>query len=371
LALTLKRSSVVVQVADALRSEILSGAWPEWIPSERELGQTLHVSRSTCRAGLKILYRERLLIPEMGRGIRVNQTLIRKPHQTAENARSVGIIMPDAVSVLRPLLLLVIDELRRDLFHLGVRLDLHHHAAFYKPKPDQALEKLVKHTVHNCWILILSHHPLQQWFEKRGFPCLTLGSTYPDINLPSVGYDNRAICRHAVGTLIAMGHRRIAFFNRRQGAAGDLHGEAGFFEGVRSSPHPDVDARVVYHDDNQKSVDNLVRKVFAGPRQPTVIFVANAYCYLSVMSTLGGRGLRIPEDVSLIARDDEPFLAYIDPEPARYVYDGRSFARKMMLLIRRFLEGNIPKCEPIWLMARFTAGKSLRKLPQSDSGPST
>jgi len=111
MALTLKRSSVAVQVAEALRSEIRRGAWKEWIPSERELSQTLRVCRTTCRAGLKMLYRERLLLPEIGRGIRVNRAFIRQAHGAVKSARSVGIVMPNDVRVLRPLLLLIIDEL--------------------------------------------------------------------------------------------------------------------------------------------------------------------------------------------------------------------------------------------------------------------
>ncbi len=371
MALTLKRSSLVVQVAEAIRAEVLGGAWPEWIPTERELVQALQVGRSTCRAGLKILYQEKLLIPENGRGIRVNPSFGRRPSPAAQRVRSVGIVMPDAVSVLRPLLLLVVDELRKELFHLGVRLDLHQNAAFYQPKPERALEKLVRHATHDCWILMLSHHPLQHWFEKRALPCLTLGSTYPDIHLPSVGYDLRAICRHAAGTLVALGHRRIAFFSRRRRAAGDLHGEAGFLEGVRGSPHLAVEGRIFHHDDNKASVDKLVAAVFARPSPPTAVFVANPNCYLSVVSALGRSGLRIPEDVSLISRDDESFLAYLGPEPARYLYDGRAFARKMMLLIRRFLDGDVATDKPLWLMARFTPGSSLQQMPPADTGPDT
>jgi LacI family transcriptional regulator len=148
-----------------------------------------------------------------------------------------------------------------------------------------------------------------------------------------------------------------------------LHGEAGFLEGVRGSPHPEVDGRIFYHDDNKASVDKLVEAVFARSCPPTAVFVANPNCYLSVVSALGRSGLRIPEDVSLISRDDESFLAYMDPEPARYLYDGRAFARKMMLLIRRFLDGDVATVKPLWLMAGFTPGSSLRKLPPGDIDP--
>ena len=362
MALTLKRSSLVAQVADAVRAEIFGGGWTDWIPSERELSETLHVSRNTCRAALHTLCRENVIKPIRGRGSRVNRAALPKARSRGQHVRSVGIIIPEALGRLRPTNSLLIEELQAELFDLGARVQVHNSPVFYRANPHHALEKLVEKNHHDCWILLLSPRALQRWFMKRGLPCLVSGSIYTDIRLHSVDYDYRAVCRHATGKLIALGHRRIVFLNRRLRAAGDLESETGLLEGVRSSSHEHVDARVVYHEDNVESVSLLVKKIFAAPQPPTGIIVANSYCYLSVMSTLARAGYRVPEDVSLISRDDDPYLAYLDPEPARYIYDGTGLARKIMLQIRSILEGGIATMDPVRLAARFIAGASLRKL---------
>ncbi len=360
--LILKRSSLVAQVADVIRSEILRRAWSDWIPSERELNRTLHVSRNTCRAALHILSCEKLITPVQGRGIRVNRDIVRGARPADRQIHSVGLIIPEVVSRLRPSNSLVIDDLREELFDQGVRLSLHVSSACYQSNPLHALEKLVSKNRHDCWILVLSNEPLQRWFMDRGIPCLVTGSVYPGIRLPSVDADYRSICRHAVGQLIALGHRRIVFFNRYLRAAGDLESEEGFLQGARLSSHTDVKAWVVYHEDNQDSVANLIAKLVAMAEPPTGLIIANSYCYLSVMSTLARRGFRVPDDFSLISREDEAFLSHVNPQPARYLNTSARLARKAMTMIRPLLEGGIPNYEPVRITPRFIAGGSIRQL---------
>jgi DNA-binding LacI/PurR family transcriptional regulator len=361
-ALTFKRASLIVQVADAVRTEIFRRGWTEWIPSERELSELLHVSRNTCRAALHTLYRENLIEPVRGRGIRVNRAAIPRAKSAGHHVQSVGVIIPEALGRLRPSNSLLIEELQAELFDVGARLQLHSSPVYYRANPHEALKRLVEKNHHDCWILMQSQRALQRWFMKRNLPCLICGSVYPDMRLHSVDYDYRAVCRHATGRLIALGHRRIVFLNRRLRAAGDLESEAGVLEGVRTSSQEHVEARVAYHDDDVESVSMMVKKLMGGPQQPTGIIVANSYCYLSVMSMLARMGLRVPEDVSLISRDDDPYLAYLNPDPARYIYDGAGLARKIMMQVRSLLEGGITKLEPVRLAARFVEGASTRRL---------
>jgi DNA-binding LacI/PurR family transcriptional regulator len=357
--LTLKRSSLVAQVADAIRSEILANAWQEWIPSERDLSATLHVSRNTCRNAMQILRRELLIEPVLGRGIRINRKAIRKLSATRP-LHSVGLIIPEVMSRLRPQNALLIDELRDELFDLGVRLELHNSPVYYHANPGHALEKLVEKNRHDCWILMLSREPLQRWFVDRGIPCIVSGSVYAGIPLPSVDQDYRAACRHAAGKLIALGHRRLVFFNRRSRAAGDLESEAGFIEGVHSFSQGKARARTVYHNDSRENVVQLVQQLYSAPAPPTGLLVANSYCYLSVVSSLARLGYRIPADVSIISRDDDAFLSYVDPEPTRYAVHPGGLIRKFMFLLRPVLEGGTVKLDPVRVLPRFVDGASCR-----------
>ncbi|HZZ57510.1 MAG TPA: GntR family transcriptional regulator [Opitutaceae bacterium] len=362
MSLTFKRASLVAQVADAIRSQIHGGTWREWIPSERELSNSLHVSRNTCRFALHMIYREGLAEPIQGRGIRVKRATPASGGPAVATRHSVGVIIPEPIGRLRPSNALMIEELQAELYDMGVRLQLHSSPAYYGGNPRHALEKLVEKNPHDCWILVLSQRPLQSWFMQRGLPCVISGSIYDGVELPSVDFDLRAVCRHAVGMLLAQGHRRIVFFNRQLRAAGDLDSEMGFHEGVRGTSYEQVEARVVYHDDHLASVASLTKQLFKGSmKPPSALIVANPYCYLSVMSTLARLGFRVPDDVSLISRDDDPFLNHVDPEPARYIYDVTHLARKVMFLVRSLLDGGLAKRDAVRIVPHFSAGGSVRK----------
>jgi DNA-binding LacI/PurR family transcriptional regulator len=219
---------------------------------------------------------------------------------------------------------------------------------------------LVEKSRHDCWILVLSGESLQRWFMERRIPCIISGSTYAGIKLPCVDQDYRATCRHATGRLIALGHRHLAFFNRRSRAAGDLESEAGFFEAVRASSYAKVEAQTVYHNDSRENIVQLIRQLFTTADPPTGLLVANSYCYLSVAGALARLGFNVPRDVSLISRDDDPFLAYADPEPTRYVITPGGLVRKFMFLLRPILEGGMVKPDPVRVVPRFIAGASCQ-----------
>jgi LacI family transcriptional regulator len=365
--LALIRSSLVTQVADAIRAEVLRGAWKEWLPSERDISRSLHVSRNTCRGGLRVLQREMLLEPIKGRGIRLTKLAAGQTRSIADPSHSVGVIMPLPLARMPPHSGVVLDELKDELTLSGNQIHLHDGSTFYSGNPDKALERLVAHNRHDCWILTRSTEPMQKWFMKRSIPCVVSGSLYPGIKLPSADQDRRAMCRHAAGRLISLGHRRLVFLNRRVRAAGDVESELGFMEGVKASSHADLDARVLYHEDTRDStvllLDGLWRRSAA---PPTGLLIANSYCYLSAMSALARNGLRVPADVSLISRDDDTFLVYLLPEPARYVLDHSQLARKISSLIRALLSHAGAKLEPAKIISRFEAGSSCGAVAQAE-----
>ena len=358
--IVLKRESLVIQLADAVRADIFRARWPEWIPSERELSRTLRVSRNTCRAAQRLLCRENLIEPVKGIGMRIKGEVVQKARLVQDQHRSVGIIIPSPIGRLRPSLSLLIDELREQFFDQGIRISLHASAAFYQPNPRYALEKLVENNPHACWLIFTSGRVLQEWFEDHAVPCLIIGSTYPGIHLPSLDRDMHAIGRHAAGILIGAGHRHLVLLNRSARAAGDIESERGFLDGVRGSRHPGIRASVLYHDDSRISISQIVSMLVAAKEPPTGMIVANSYAYLTVAGTLASCGLRVPQDISIIARENDSFLEYVHPEPARYVTSFAHAAKKVITLIHPMLAGGPASLKPARLMPQFVPGGSVR-----------
>ena len=74
-----QKVSLVDQVVDVITREIADGSWDDWLPGERVLCETLHVSRNTLRAALAELTRRRVVRPERPRGTRILRRATASP----------------------------------------------------------------------------------------------------------------------------------------------------------------------------------------------------------------------------------------------------------------------------------------------------
>ncbi len=354
-----QRHSLVGQTVAFLDAQIAAGQWREWLPPERTLCETLQVSRSTLRRALGQMRRDGRIRSEHGAGNRILRSTGAKPARTRLRSHEVAVLVPEPLELLRPAQILWIDELRAMLGERGCRLHVLHGRQYFRANPGAALDKLVRQHPHGCWILVLANPDCQQWFAKRGLPCVIAGSCHAGIDLPFRDLDYRAACRHAAGVLLALGHRRLALVAQKTRLAGDIESETGFLEGVRGSRHADATAIVCHHDATVTGIVQLLKRLVAQKPRPTALLVANAYHCLAVVSGLAQLGVRVPTDVSVISRDEGSFLTFLLPTPARYVANPRAFARSLLQPVLESLEGGAVTQRAIRLMPGFVRGESI------------
>lgn len=357
------QNSLGARVAERLKTMMAEGVWSEWLPGERSLSQTLRVSHSTLRSALRLLKQEGAIESRHGVGNRIVAVTSPVAQETPPPA-SVGLVIPETVRSLRPFSLWL-DVFRDQLIEAGWRLRVYEGARYYRANPAQVLNRLVTQNTHACWVLVLSSLTMQRWFESRRIPCVLAGSCHAGVRLPSVDVDHRAVSRHAAGVLLRAGHRHLTLFNPSSRNAGDQQTEIGFFEGIRQSPHADAaTASVVYHDLDPASVEKCLQRMFHThhPQRPTALVISNAYAYLTAFSFLATRGLRVPEDVSLISRDDDPFLGYLKPTPARYLNQPDAYARKLTSHVLEVAARHQVGASPVLLLPKYFAGQSVGQL---------
>lgn len=356
---TQRYQSLAAQVAARIRTEIQKGSWGGWLPGERALTKTLQTSRKTLRKALVHLQRDGAIRTRHGLGHEIIGQPKSAPVTAVAPDDSVGLLTPESLENLRPYTALWVDELRALLIENGVRLATFSGHRFFTGRPEKALARLVEQNPQRCWVVAHSNKHIQQWFHEHRVSCIIAGSSHPGLPLPNVDLDFFAICRHAAGAMLRLGHRRMALFTKQSERAGDLESERGFEDGVRRSPHREVDPVIVRHDGTVDGAYRALGRLFNATAAPTAVLVAQSPFYLTTIAFLAERGLRVPKDVSLISRDDDRFLTYLKPAPARYACNPNTYAKRLLLQLQLAFAGEtgahtIHRIEP-----KFIAGDSL------------
>lgn len=331
-----QRTSLVAETVRALREAIAAGRWTDDLPGERRLCEEWHISRPTLRAALTALAGEGLVTIAQGRPTRLCDTPPAQARAASESL-TIGLLSPEPLHAMPPYVLLWVDELRSQLASEGHLLQVHVGRAWSGGKnPARALQSLTSTIPAAAWVLYRSTQAMQQWFEEKQVPCVVVGSVFPGTTLPSVDRDHRAVCRHAVGAMAARGHQRVALLIQEPQYAGDHESEAGFLEGLRAAAPRGLTGHIQRHDGTREGLLRGLDRLISQPRQRAqAVLVARTSSALTVCTALLQRGLRIPQDVALLCRDDDSFLDETTPQIARYGVPAGAFAKRIFRLIRQ------------------------------------
>lgn len=349
-----KRCSLVAETAEGLREGIRSGVWQEFLPGERSLSEELQVSRSTLRTALKELERSGW-VEVKDRRRRIKKRVFELDKDSGR--RVVGVISTTSLTGMSPSTLMVLDRIRRTLSQAGFVMKIHAEKACYSAKPARALEKLVQQNPSSVWVLLYSREPLERWFVKKKLPCLVMGSSQPNIPLPSIDADHRAVCHHAGALLLRKGHRQIALVLPLEIYGGDADSESGLQELTASAEGACL--HVLRHDGSADHICACLDAALRKKNPPTAFVVARASHTLAVFIHLLRIGKRIPEDVALISRDDDPLMESIKPSITRYANDADRYARRLSAAARQLAETGMLPANAIRLMPEFVAGETV------------
>lgn len=325
--------TVASQAADVLKEEIAKGTWKNALPGERKLALSLKVSRKTIRSALAELRAEKVIQSRKGRPNEIANSRYRR-RNGSKCLKRIGLLLREPVEKMRPYTVLWINDLRERLRDSGLALEIHHSRQFFGRNADRSLRRLVKTTPSECWVLATSSHALQKWFCQAGLPAIIAGSAHADISLSSVDADHRALCRHATIFLQRNGHRKIALFLSGETLGGDVESEAGYREAL-ADYGSEQDALIVQTGFTAKETIAATRRILEANEPATALVLSSPLSYLTIFSYLASLGKRVPQDISLISCQEEPFFDYLYPSPTYYLCPPARFATELALEIKR------------------------------------
>jgi DNA-binding LacI/PurR family transcriptional regulator len=124
----------------------------------------------------------------------------------------------------------------------------------------------------------------------------------------TVANDDRAGGRMAAEHLLGLGHTALGFVGARSAAA--VERRTGFEAGVADArTGATVVTTILPEELTEDAGMRAARALLDEHPDVTAVFAANDVMALGAMSELAARGLRVPEDVSVIGYDDTPIAA--------------------------------------------------------------
>lgn len=345
-----QRLSLVAQTAQALRDQIDRQEWSVRLPGEMALAAHFNVGRNTVRAALATLEREGRIKTTNGR----RREVIHQPTRPLPPVRRAVLLMSRPIGEFPPSTTLWIHGTRSRLEALGWQFQIFVEPEVYQARAASLLKSMTATRANTVWILHRSTAEMQHWFQTQGQPTVLAGSRHDGISLPNVDFDLRAASRHAAGRFLAHGHRRIAVLRPTERFAGDSDSLAGFREGLR-----DANLVEVLCQNNPAGVITALRRLLKSPLPPTGLFILHPEHCVTALTFLLRQGIAIPKDLSVICRDDEPYLNLITPEPTRYRRSARAMALKLSSQVAACVNGGGPGGKSLTIMPASVSGETL------------
>jgi DNA-binding LacI/PurR family transcriptional regulator len=151
--------------------------------------------------------------------------------------------------------------------------------------------------------------------ERRGMRFVVIAQTVEREGVTSIDIDNVEAARLATNHLLSLGHRNIAMVSGDSWAAGMRARMEGFRFAMNDAGFQVDEDLIHVASCNLQSVPADVTELLSLPivKRPTAIFFGNDELALSGISELQLRGVRVPEDMSVVGFDDIAAAASSDP----------------------------------------------------------
>jgi DNA-binding LacI/PurR family transcriptional regulator len=350
------RQSLPQQVAAHLREGIERGRWSDPLPGVPQLAGELNVGRHTVRHALRILEDEGLL---GGRGHgRSRRIITAQAAAASQRPLRVNILRHDARLTDNPQSSMVLIEIMHSLEAAGHQVS-HLKKSQIELRHDVArLTRHLAETPADAWVVECGSHPLLEWCASQPTPCLALYGRTGGLPLARTGPDAVRAYASATRQLIALGHRRIVSIVREGFRKPMPEGcELAFLEELKAHGIPTGDYNLPEWEETPEGFSRLMENLFR-TTPPTAMIIDEICWFIAALGFLIRRGIRVPEQVSLVSGDSETMLETCHPRFAHMRWDSRLIVRRVVRWVDAVRKGRADR-KTINIPAEFVPGGSI------------
>lgn len=306
--------SAAEQVVGHLRGQINQGERIGEMPGAMVLARELGVNHKTVESALAQLENEGLLV---ARGARRARGIVPASAGTVRRGLKVATMLYEPADARTDYML----EIHHELAEAG-------HFPFYAKKTcieigtDVArLARFVKQCDADVWLVQAGSREILEWFAGHSQPAFGLFGKFRDLDIAGARADASMAYDAAVRELVALGHRRIVLLARpqRKLPAPGLS-EQAFLDTLEACGIRVSDYHFPLWENTKEGFHRCLNELFR-LTPPTAIIVDETVLFAAVERFLAARGIRVPQDVSLICGYPDPHFAWREPSVAHFDAD--------------------------------------------------
>lgn len=191
-------------------------------------------------------------------------------------------------------------------------------------------------------------------------PLIQVDRYLTDEGLSYITTDNYEGAKLGMKLLIEHGHKRILCIQQGVNFQPTIERVRAVSDMARIH---NVEIMLRGDDTTKKSgyVETMI--ALSSPNPPTAIFTMNTYLMTGVLQALREKGLKAPEDISLISFDDSKLLDYTEPPVTRIAQPVESIGMAAVKILMQGIAEKKPFNVRMMMSAELISRDSVRRLP--------
>lgn len=152
-----------------------------------------------------------------------------------------------------------------------------------------------------------------QSFDQLGIPVVLIVRQLANVACDTIVLDNAAGAYRATAHALEKGHRRIAIISSQAHTSASQERIDGYRRALAERGVPSDPDLIRVGAAASESGYVITDELLALASPPSILFVATNFLLIGCLKAIHEKGLRIPEDISLICFDDPEWSPYLNP----------------------------------------------------------
>jgi LacI family transcriptional regulator len=196
---------------------------------------------------------------------------------------------------------------------------------------------------------------------EAGFPLVVIGSI-KNRDVCQIDIDNRSSAAAAVNYLIDLGHRDIGMIiHAPVSYYAARHRYDGYRQAIESAGYRIRKRWVQEANLTEESGYRAMNEILEQNRRPTAVFAGNDVVAYGAIQAIKDKGLRIPDDMSVVGFDDDSLSRYLNPPLTTMTNPAASLGAEAASRIVKVMKGRPPaelsRLVPTSLAVRDSCGE--------------